>query len=347
MTRPLSLGGLGVPNLQLMSWALQAKWLWLEKTDPTRPWLGLSIPVQQQVRQFFNASVISVVGNGTNTFFWSDRWLNGQRIQDFAPEVVNMVSSKPFSSRTVAQALHNGQWVRDITNPLSLIGLHQYLQLWDALSGVVLNQEEDRHVWVHSSSGVFSSKSCYSALFMGAITFQPWKWVWKSWAPPKCKFFVWLAIRNKCWTADRLQRKGLPHPVVCPLCDQEQETILHLLCSCSFARQFWHIIFSALRMGHLTPTREAGSFVDWWGKVHRRVPKHIRKGFHSLIILGAWCLWLHRNKAVFDGVNPSLSTIQRLFLDEVECWCMAGAKQLESLGLLAAFARGARAFPSA
>jgi hypothetical protein len=286
-----------------------------------------------------------VVGNGTNTFFWSDRWLNGQMIQDFAPEVVRMVSSRPFNSRTVAQVLHNWQWVCDIVNHSSLIGLQQYLQLWDALSGVVLNQEEDRHVWVHSSSGEFS-KSCYSTFFMGAISFQPWKWVWKSWAPPKCKFFVWLAIRNKCWTADRLQRKGLPHPVVCPLCDQEQETILHLLCPCSFARQFWHIIFSSLRMGHLTPAREAGSFVDWWDKVQRGVPKQIRKGIHSLIILGAWCLWLHRNKAVFDGVSPSLSTIQRLLMNEVECWCMAGAKQLESLGLLAAFAK-VRAISSA
>jgi hypothetical protein len=104
-----------------------------------------------------------VVGNGTNTFFWSDRWLNGKMIQDFAPEVVRMVSSRPFNSRTAAQALHNWQLVCDIANPLSLIGLQQYLQLWDALSGVVLNQEEDRHVWVHSSSGEFSSKSCYSA----------------------------------------------------------------------------------------------------------------------------------------------------------------------------------------
>jgi hypothetical protein len=75
-------------------------------------------------------------------------------------------------------------------------------------------------------------------------------------------------------------------------------------------------------------------------------PNISEKGFHSLIILGTWCLWLHRNKAVFDGVNLSLSTIQRLFMDEVECWCMAGAKQLESLGLLAAFAR-VRAIPSA
>jgi hypothetical protein len=127
-------------------------------------------------------------------------------------------------------------------------------------------------------------------VFMGAISFELWKRVWKSWAPPKCKFFVWLEIRNKCWIVDRLQRKGLPHPVVCPLCDQEQETILHLLCTCSFARQFWHNIFSSLRMSHLTPDRDVGSFAEWWGKVPRRVPKQIRKGIHSIIILGAWCL---------------------------------------------------------
>jgi hypothetical protein len=84
-------------------------------------------------------------------------------------------------------------------------------------------------------------------------------------------------------------------------------------------------------MGHLTPAREAGAFVEWWGKVQRRVPKQIRKGIHSLIILKAWCLWLHRNRAVFDGASPSLRTIQRLLMDEVECSCMAGAKQLESL----------------
>jgi len=42
---------------------------------------------------------------------------------------------------------------------------------------------------------------------MGFITFEPWKRLWKSWAPPKCKFFLWLAIRNKCCTSDRLERE--------------------------------------------------------------------------------------------------------------------------------------------
>jgi hypothetical protein len=37
VTGPINLGGLEIPNLQFKSWALQSKWLWLEKTDPNRP----------------------------------------------------------------------------------------------------------------------------------------------------------------------------------------------------------------------------------------------------------------------------------------------------------------------
>lgn len=62
----------------------------------------------------------------------------------------------------------------------------------------------------------------------------------------------------------------------------------------------------------------------------------MRRGFNSVIVLGAWCLWLHRNRAVFDGVSPSMSTVQSMSLDELMCWGRAGAKHLESLGLAAA-----------
>jgi hypothetical protein len=36
------------------------------KIDPSRPWHGMSLPIEQQVRQFFALSVLSMVGNGTN-----------------------------------------------------------------------------------------------------------------------------------------------------------------------------------------------------------------------------------------------------------------------------------------
>jgi hypothetical protein len=121
-------------------------------------------------------------------------------------------------------------------------------------------------------------------LFSGSITFEPWKRLWKSCPPPKCKTFLWLAIRNRCWTADRL--RGMAHPVVCPLCDQEQETIQHLLTTRVFARQFWHGILSPFNLGHLIPSPVEASFVEWWGGVINQIHKD-KKGFNSAIILGA------------------------------------------------------------
>jgi hypothetical protein len=205
--------------------------------------------------------------------------------------------------------------------------------------GVTLSQEADRHVWMQTASGQFSSKSCYRAFLMGSISFEPWKRLWKTWAPPKCKFFLWLAIRNKCWTADRLQRRGMQYPVCCPLCDQEQEIAQHILCTCGFARQFWHHILSLIGLGDLTLENDENSFAVWWGKVLKKVHRNRRKGFNSVIILGAWCIWLIRNKTIFDGVNPSISLVKWLFLDGLIHWDKAGAKHIDSLWLIVALNR--------
>jgi hypothetical protein len=99
--------------------------------------------------------VFIVLGNWATTLFWSDRWVYGSTIQDIALDVVRMVDRMAFSSRTVARALDNWQWVNGINDPLSLRGLQQYL-LWDTLRGVLLSQDTDKHVWMHTSSGQFS-----------------------------------------------------------------------------------------------------------------------------------------------------------------------------------------------
>jgi hypothetical protein len=47
-------------------------------------------------------------------------------------------------------------------------------------------------------------------------------------------------VHNRCWTADMLAKRGLPHPDQCPLRDQVEETInFSLLVSFVVARQVW------------------------------------------------------------------------------------------------------------
>ena len=75
VTKPIDLGGLGITNLQVMGWALQMRWLWLNKTEEGRPWSGLDIPIQPQVQAMFAISVTTYVGSGTN-HIWTDSWLH-------------------------------------------------------------------------------------------------------------------------------------------------------------------------------------------------------------------------------------------------------------------------------
>jgi hypothetical protein len=76
--RPLQLGGLSISNLQELCWALKMRWFWLQKTDLDRPWSGLPIYVPSKARAFFSRALISEIGDGANTMFWTDKWLHGE-----------------------------------------------------------------------------------------------------------------------------------------------------------------------------------------------------------------------------------------------------------------------------
>jgi hypothetical protein len=47
--RPIEYGGLGISNLKNLGWAVRARWLWLWKAEPHRPWSALDIQVPDQV----------------------------------------------------------------------------------------------------------------------------------------------------------------------------------------------------------------------------------------------------------------------------------------------------------
>jgi len=338
--RPLELGGLGIPNLEIMGWALQVRWLWLRKTDSGKPWLSLDIPIHANVLALFQVGMQTSIGNGTSTKFWKDKWINGSSVRDIAPLVVAAVPTRIRNMSLVAEAMVDNRWAQDIQGGLSMIGIYELFQLSNILSEFVLTQEEDVHTWRFEASGQYTAKSAYLAFFNGAINFEPWRRIWKSWAPAKCKIFLWLAVRNRCWTADRLERRNLPHPDHCLLCDQEPENIQHILTTCVFAREFWFRILAKFDWQVCTPLRDELSFSEWWRTSVKKIQKDKRKGFNTLVILGAWLLWKHRNACVFEGDRPNLNRLLQAFKDEHHLWCLAGARSLSSLSAGQVFGLG-------
>jgi hypothetical protein len=50
----------------------------------------------------------------------------------------------------------------------------------------------------------------------------------------------------------------------------------------------------------------------------------VKKGLDSLLILGAWMVWKHRNRVVFDGATPDLTLLRSV--EEMHKWQLASAK---------------------
>jgi hypothetical protein len=143
------------------------------------------------------------------------------------------------NERTVRVGL-SGMWLQDCGPNLGEAALAEFFILWQMLADVQLFPEHEdtlRRCW--SGDGVYSAKSAYNAFFVGRSIATTASVIWRSRAPYGCKFSAWLVTRDRCWTADRLERHGLPRPAACSLCDQEPETIQHLLLGCVVGHEIW------------------------------------------------------------------------------------------------------------
>lgn len=117
MCQPLELGGLGVFSLKGLGWALRVRWLWVAKTDPSRPWANLPLQISNKVKVMFHTVVISELGSGISIKFWHDKWIHGQCIGDFAPRLLSAVPKRIANIRTVRQALTD-RWISNIRGAL-------------------------------------------------------------------------------------------------------------------------------------------------------------------------------------------------------------------------------------
>jgi hypothetical protein len=101
------------------------------------------------------------------------------------------VGTRTKNLGTVAQALQDDRWIRDISGALTVQVLFEYLRIWDLTRNIQLTEgRADRICWKWTSDRVFSTSSAYMSSFIGQHPVEGAKLLRKARAPAKCKFFI-------------------------------------------------------------------------------------------------------------------------------------------------------------
>jgi hypothetical protein len=85
-------------------------------------------------------------------------------------------------NRTVAEALHNGNWIADLMQDITMPLFSEYVLLWGLIEAAnfdPLDTAADQIVWNREADGIYSAKSAYLLQFDGCIESSFHKHVWQ------------------------------------------------------------------------------------------------------------------------------------------------------------------------
>lgn len=191
----------------------------------------------------------------------------------------------------MADGLTDGRCLTDIKTKFTIENFIQWLNVWDVIRLIQLApSQEDCWSWRLESSGRFTSKSAYRAFFQGVPLCASANAIWKTWDPLRCKIFIWLVIRKRIWTADRLARRGLPHNVECVLCGNSPEDTDHLLVGCAVSCILRSKVLDWIGHPMISPSTSNTS-EEWWTYSRNGVRHGEQKKLNTMVVLVAWSQW--------------------------------------------------------
>jgi hypothetical protein len=110
-----------------------------------------------------------------------------------------------------------------------------------------LRRPRDKLIWTGTKSGIFTVKSAYRLLIQQSCGDSSsssngirserdlWSAIWTAQVQPKIRLFIWRTCLDILPTKTKLFDKGLIHSVSCLWCEEEPETLSHVLWQCEFA----------------------------------------------------------------------------------------------------------------
>ena len=121
----------------------------------------------------------------------------------------------------------------------------------------------------------------------------PYRLIWNPVVPPKIGIFTWEAVWGKVLTLDNLKRRGVAFANRCFLCEEDEETIDHLLIHCKSAKMLWNLFLSIVGISWVFPQLVFHTLLPWQEVAVGKKRKKMWTATPSCLF---WTLWRARNR---------------------------------------------------
>ena len=245
-------GGLGLRDL--CSWnkaaCLHQLWRILQPTDQSlwliwfkriflkrRAFWTMSIPCKVswcirkilQLRHLALSHIRYEVGAFSKFLFWHDPWFHGESLlSKFRSDIISLADSHNFAE--VGEYIVNSSWNLPTSNHLDIIELRRRILPISIHSRDVIS-------WGLISNNQVSVTMIWDFLRPRASKPIWFDAVWHVFSIPKCSFLLWLVLKERLLTRDRMLRFNMQTEIVCVLCNNATESHSHLFGSCPYTSE--------------------------------------------------------------------------------------------------------------
>lgn len=331
--KPKWQGGLGIKSLKDRNKALMTKHIWNIITHKESIWVKWINIYKLKGNSFWDVRVehgaswswsnilknredvrrfcVSKIGDGTQTSVWFDMWHPMSPIGEIVTKREIHRAGLQLGT-TVAEVIQNGRW----NWPEEW--RHKFSFLYDFEPPNLRTGQRDGVEWKTNEGQLvpFTTGQTFVDISYNMQEVEWHKIIWYTQNIPRHAFILWLAIRERLLTQDRIRRwERNDQGELCGFCNEQPDSHRHLFFECGFPNRVW------MEVQKLAEFRNPPS--DWQECVHHCSGLPTNATTKSIIwrlVLGAtvYFIWQERNVRVFQKSKRKWEEIVELIKESVK-----------------------------
>lgn len=329
---PKNEGGLGIRRIGEMNVALMANHIWNILTHQSSLWVDWihmhrlhnknfwAIPMPRvgcyswrkilNLRPGLRKFIWSIIGDGNRTSAWFDNWSDAGPLSDL------------ISSRTIRDAgLRLEDKVSDIVSHAEPPTWKGNISVLNVLNPPMLRiGVADRMVWKDGDSmSDFAPSVAWNSIRSKAPQVSWFRWVWSTPCIPRYSYHVWLIMRGKLLTQDRIlkwssERRKNMNMMCCPLCIADFDSHAHLFFECNYAFKVWSEVNVNTSLKHRS--NDWGNIAEYM--TSNATSKSLIHIIDRLVLAtSAYYIWQERNNRLFRNQLRPPETLSKEICDTV------------------------------